>query len=79
MKTKLGELTREDMTRMLAVYAPIKGIQHNPTAYSRQETEQAWVAYWRFMGEIFTKYNLDDTESWVVSEYSGLIYVDTSA
>jgi hypothetical protein len=77
MKTKIGEINKEDYNLMLAKYAPIKGIQQNPTAYSRQETEQAWLAYWRFMYEIRERYGIDDMSEWVISEYSGLIFIDT--
>lgn len=77
MKTETGKLNAEDYNLMLAKYAPIRGINQNPTAYSRQETEQAYLAYWRFMAELVTRYEIDDMSGWVVSEYSGLIYTDT--
>lgn len=77
MKSKIGEINKEDYMTMLARYAPIRGIHENPTAYSRQETEQAFLAYWRFMAELVTRYEIDDMSGWVVSEYSGLIYTDT--
>ena len=77
MITKLGKiLSKEDYDRMLQKYVPVKGVIVNPDAYSRQETEQAYIAYWRFMAEIVERYELDDTTKWVVSEYSGVIYED---
>ena len=77
MITKLGQiLSKEDYGVMLARYAPVKGILTNPRAYSRQETEQAYMAYWRFMAEIVERYEIDDATKWVISEYSGEIYED---
>ena len=77
MKTKLGKIVSEDYNLMLAKYAPVRGIQQNPTAYSRQETEQAYLAYWRFMAELVERYEIDDVSGWVISEYSGTIFEDT--
>ncbi|KKM21757.1 hypothetical protein LCGC14_1632170 [marine sediment metagenome] len=78
LKTKLGKINAEDYNLMLAKYAPVRGVQQNPAAYSRQETEQAYLAYWRFMAELVERYEIDDMEGWVVSEYSGTIFVDTA-
>ena len=78
MITKLNKiLTKEDYALMLLRYSPVKGILVNPRAYSRQETEQAYIAYWRFMAEIVERYEIDDVTNWVISEYSGVIYEDS--
>ena len=76
IKDRIGVLSQEDYNTMLAKYVPIKGVQLNPHAYSRQEIEQALLSYWHFMKGIIDKYNVDDTESWVVSEFSGIIYME---
>ena len=77
MITKLGKiLSKEDYDVMLSRYVPVKGVLVNPDAYSRQETEQAYIAYWRFMAGIVERYEIDDATKWVISEYSGVIYED---
>ena len=77
MITKLDKkLTKEDYDLMLSRYAPVKGCQLNPHAYSRQETEQSLLAYWRFMRELVERYALADAQPWVVSESSGEIFED---
>ncbi|KKM00798.1 hypothetical protein LCGC14_1800850 [marine sediment metagenome] len=77
MKTETGKINKEDYDLMLAKYVSVKGIQLNPHTYSRQETEQAYLAYWRFMAELVIRYEIDDMSGRVISEYSGIIFVDT--
>lgn len=75
MITKLGKLSAEDLKRGQARFLPIRGLSVNPHAYSRQETEQAYLAYWQVMGEFAERYEMDDTTEWCWSEYTGELYL----
>lgn len=76
LKTVYGKLDAEDLARVRMNDARCKGIELKPSAYSRDEIEQAQIANDRLMGEIAEKYGVPGDGAWSIYRSLGHIVME---
>ena len=74
MTTVIGQLNAEDLARWRILCARQEALNHRPEAWSRAEIENHALEYYRFLGEIAARYEIDDSREWRVSAWTGVVY-----
>lgn len=69
----IGRLSDEDLARFRSIFIRKQGYEIRPDAYSREEIEQNEMSMIRFCGEIGQRYDIDDSRTWSISSYMGVI------
>lgn len=72
--TIIGQLSAEDLARWRILCARQEALNHRPEAWSRAEIESHALEYYRFLGEIAARYEIDDSREWRVSAWTGVVY-----
>lgn len=61
---------------MLMVSVPYDAVKVNPDAFSAEETKQIHIEYFREMGRLMAKYEVDGKRDWRFSEFTGDIWYE---
>lgn len=75
MMRQVISIDPEDVARYRLVEASIQAAHIKPEAYSRDEIEQMHIKKWRLIGELLTKYEVDDARRWVITPEGGSFIV----
>lgn len=73
LKLTYGKLDAEDLARVRMNEARQEAMKLKPSAYSREEIEQAAINNYRLMGEIAEKYNVPGDTEWSIYCSQGYI------
>lgn len=78
MNEVVGKLSPQDLREWRKVCAMRDAVEHNPRAFTAEETVQAYTDYFTVGGRFFEAYDIDASEEWRVSPWSGDIYYEAS-
>lgn len=73
LKSILGRLEPEDVTRMHTHDARKWAMETHPEAYSATEMESAYLSRVRFWHDVHVRYGLPDGESYAIDAWNGVI------
>lgn len=78
MNEVIGKLSEEHLWEWRKVCATRDAVVNNPRAFTAEETIQAYMDYFSVGGRLFEVYEIDSSEEWCVSPWSGDIYYEES-
>jgi hypothetical protein len=77
MNEVVGKLSDRHLQEWRRVCATRDAVENNPTAFTAEESIQAYMDYFSVGGGLFEMYDIDASEQWRVSPWSGDIYYET--
>ncbi len=76
MNEVIGKLSEEHLQEWRGVCAMRDAVVNNPRAFTAEETIRAYMDYFAVGGRFFEIYEIDASEEWRVSPWSGDIYYE---
>lgn len=76
MNQVVDKLSTEELEEWRKVCATRDAVENNPTAFTAEESVQAYMDYFSVGGRFFGVYDIDASEQWRVSPWSGDIYYE---
>lgn len=76
LRTLIGHLDPEDLTRWQLLTAKQEAQSRAPSHFSAREIEEHELTYLRIGQEFCERYAIPAEESWKISPYTGVIYVE---
>lgn len=71
--TTAGKLDFDDLSRYRLIHARDAAMSVAPSHWSRAEIEESMIRRYQLLESFVNKYGLDDSRSWQVSPYTGVI------
>ena len=78
MNEVVGKLSDVHLQEWRRVCATRDAVVNNPRAFTAEETIQAYTNYFSVGGRFFEIYEIDASEEWRVSPWSGDIYYEAT-
>jgi hypothetical protein len=76
MNEVVSKLSDEHLQEWRQVCATRDAVVNNPRAFTAEESIQAYMDYFAVGGRFFEIYDIDASEEWRVSPWSGHIYYE---
>lgn len=76
MNDVIGKLSPRHLEEWRKVCAARDAVTNNPRAFTAEETIQAYLEFFAVGGRLFEEYDIDASEEWRVSPWSGDIYYE---
>lgn len=76
MNDIVSKLSPRELEEWRKACASRDAIMYNPEAFTAEETIQIFQSYFTLSGKLYEEYDIDDSEEWRISPYSGHIYYE---